>query len=463
MISPFFYAFFLYALALISIGIISYKQARSSDEFLLANRSLSYWVTAISAHASDMSSWLFIGLPAALYDKGFTELWTPLGLLAGMWATWHYIAPRLRTKTEEYDVYTLSSFFSVVTKDTDGWVIRISGYATLFFFLFYIASGLKGIGTVLENVFSLSPLIGIPLAGSIVVIYTLLGGYVAVAMTDFFQGIFLLIMLLSVPLMVFFNLPAHHTAPHILHLITQKSTLFSYTDIPSYLLIGASWGLGYVGMPHVLTKFMGIDSVKEMKKAQYVGMSWQLLTLTAASITGLLSICFFAGQVIESESIFTHLTLNLFSPFIAGLVLCAILAATISTVDSQILVAATVIAKDFFGYLPSQTVLLISRLSIVGMTIGGAIIALFSHESLYFMVKYAWSGLGSTFGPLVISCLYDPVITRNGALCGMLTGALVSTLWPYLGIGMHDNPLIPGFLSGLIMITFVSRLTKRSF
>ena len=427
---------------------------------MLGGRNISYWVTAISAHASDMSGWLFFGFPAAVYLYGTTECWAAFGLLLGMWATWHFIAPRIRQGTEQTNSDTIAHFFAARSGDRSGMVSLVTACAALFFFVFYIASGLKVVGTLLAMVFDVSYTPGVIISAAAIALYTMLGGYLAVALADALQGIFLLAMIVLVPLVTAWNLSPEQ--------ITTFTSNTSLTFLPNYepatLLLAFTtalgWGIGYCGMPHVLSKFMGIDDVHNMKKAQYIGLSWQAIALTAAASIGLLARTVYGTGTHDTERIFVDLVMSNFSPLLAGFVLCAILAATISTIDAQLMVSATIITKDLFKTEQARAEVLATRLSIVALSAVGVFIALTSGQTLYEIVRYAWSGLGSTFGPVVIASLYYRGLTPAGAIAGMLTGALTAAVWPYVGTVLLHAPMLPGFLGGALALLCVSCVTQ---
>jgi len=462
MITELSIAFIIYALTLVSIGWYSYSRTQSSADFMLGGRRINYLVTAISAHASDMSTWLFFGLPAAIYINGIHECWAAIGLLIGMWATWHFIAPQLRARTEQTKSMTIPHFFARVTHDPSEQVLLISASASLFFFLFYVASGLKGIGILLHALFALPYAAGIMLGVSVVVIYTMLGGYVAVALTDFFQGLFLLSMITVVPFVIFYNLPVETTPLFWASLKTGLLPDWQSATIISALVTAVSWGLGYCGMPHVLTKFMSIDTVKNIKKAKYIGLTWQFIALGSAITIGLLSKLYFTAPLQNAEHLFIVVVLRLFTPLIAGFILCAILAATISTIDSQVIVCATVITRDLLHIRNSYTQLRVSRYSILLLTCTAALIASYSTQTLYEIVRYAWAGLGSTFGPAVIGCLFLKRITPMGIVSGMLTGAFMAALWPVYAPILTHAAMIPAFLSSFLVLLIVSRYTRHT-
>lgn len=446
-------AFSIYLAALVGIGLYSYQRAASSKDFLLGGRGISYWVTAISAHASDMSSWLFFGFPTAIYVGGLTQCWAAVGLLLGMWATWHFIAPRLRVQTEKSRSMTLTHFLAHSTDDKSGWVALTSSALLIFFFVFYIAAGLKGIGTVISFAFGIPFLTGVVCSALVVMAYTMLGGYVAVALTDTFQGIFLLAMLMLVPIVTAYNMPSAKLfgsfSPSTISFLPD----FSFASISAAFITALSWGLGYVGMPHILTKFMSIDSVKNMKKAQTVGLSWQFLALSSSAAIGVLARSYFVHVPAKAEHVFMNMVMEQFTPLLAGFVLCAILAATISTLDSQLIVCATVMVKDVYTPRSQKAHVFFTRVSIALLTALGTYIALSDAHSLHEIVRYAWAGLGSTFGPLVVMSLYRPKrITSRRALLAMLVGGVIAALWPHYSPFYPDAALIPGFASGILIL-----------
>lgn len=455
-------SFMLYFVVLIKIGVYFYKKKSSVNDFLMGNRSVNYWVTAIATQASDMGSWLFLGLPAVVYTHGLFSAWAALGLIIGMYATWHFIAPKLRTQTAALNSLTLSSFFAHHFKDTRGTLQCTSSLLSLLFFTFYIASGLVSLSLLFESAFGIPYQIGIVASLATAATYTLIGGFVAIAWCDFFQGIFLMCMIILVPLVAWWHLPHG-----ISDIIAQASTahksltlLNNPSDMLYAVFLAAGWGLGYFGQPHILVNFMGIDDPKALKHAKKIGMTWQILVLVASVCIGMIGIGYFAPDTVNPQLVFVHLTTMLFSPFFAGIILCAILAATLSTIDSLILASGATIAKDLYCRFihpgaSAQRTVLVSRIGALGISCLALAIAWNNNQSVYQLVEYAWSGLGSSFGPLVIMSLYSTTTTLHGALFGMITGGLVSALWPY------QLPLVPGFFSGIFVMYIVSLLEKQ--
>ena len=454
-------AFILYFATLIGIGLFFYKKNQSTQEFMLGDRSVNYYVTAIATQASDMGSWLFLGFPAVVLVGGMFQLWTAIGLVIGMYAAWSLVAPRLREKTAQLDALTLSSYFAYVFQDRSGMIQLVSSCFALIFFTFYIASGLVGLSWVFSSAFGLSYQVGILISLFTVVAYTLIGGFVAVAWCDFFQGIFLLVMIVLVPAVGFFKvggIAAIMVAAQAQNI--SLSLLASPSEMLSALFLAASWGLGYFGQPHILVNFMGIDDVKNIKYARRLGITWQIIVLLASAAIGLVGIAFFAGGLANPQLVFIEMTTRLFHPFMAGLILCAIFAATLSTMDSLILVAGSSLAQDiykpFINMNASSTQLLfISRLGSIAISIAALALGWQSNATVYGLVNYAWSGLGSTFGPLVVASLYLKNISTQAALAGLIAGGVTSAVWPFL---FSSLPLVPGFLVGLCVLYIGSKI-----
>lgn len=465
------FAFIAYFTILLSIGLICHKKQRSSADFIVGNRSLSFWLTALSAHASDMSNWLFMAYPAAIMLNGLSQGWIAIGLVVGMWMNWQFMAKKLRDATEKYDSYTLSTYFERRLNDT-GLLRTLTAAICIFFLTCYLSAGLIGMGLLFEHVFGIDYYIGLSIALCVAVIYTFFGGYVTVAWTDLFQALFLLFCIILVPVVALFELPEGvHSIPLVAKEMSISLSFFENQSwqqiISSFLLIG--WGFGYWGQPHVLTKFMGIRDSSEMYKAKYVGMTWQILCLLAATAIGLTGIAFFQGSLENPELIFISMVKLLFHPLIAGFILCAILAATISTMDSQILVCASVLSEDFYKkwIKPSATdkeILFASRAGVIIIALIALFLAFEKSVTVLEAVEYAWTGLGASFGPLLLTSLYSRRVNRWGGLAGILVGSILTIVWPSINpyiTDIHIHSMIPAFLLSLTSIFVVSTLTKK--
>lgn len=467
------FAFILYFSVLLMIGLITYRKQKSSKDFIVGARSLNFWVIALSAHASDMSSWLFMAFPAAIYIRGLSQIWIAVGLLFGMFLTWQFVAKRLRQSTEKYESYTLPSFFERKFNDKTGIVRVATALISVIFLSCYLAAGLISMGFMLESIFGIDYYIGLSIATLIVVVYTFMGGFITVAWTDLFQAVFLLGVILIVPTAAFLSLPAgfetiNSTAiARNLHLsILPTVTMDSVLTI-IFLVFG--WGLGYFGQPHIVTKFMGIKDANQLKKSQYVGMTWMVLTLTAAAAIGYVAIGYFKGVDIVPELLFIEIVKELFHPFIAGVFLCGIIAATMSTMDSQLLVAASVLAEDFYKHIVSKpaspkTLLWVTRFAVVGVALISLLLAFNKNTTVLDAVQYAWSGLGCAFGPLLLMSLYFRQANNWGAIAGILTGGIVAGGWDYINDSVSSYPIpamIPGFIFSSLAIILVSLATRQ--
>jgi sodium/proline symporter len=457
-------AFCIYFCALFIIGYFAYKKSKQSGDFILGKRSLNYWITALSAHASDMSGWLFMGFPAVIYANGLIECWTAIALTIGMYLNWHFIAPKLRRMTENYKSLTLPSFFQTRFNDQSGILRIVSVIFCLLYFTFYLSAGLTVFGHLFESMFGVYFNIG-ALFGIFVVFYVLLGGFVSIALIDFFQGIFLMCMILLVPLVALIKLGGLGEIITVAHAKNISLSLFpaSKTGFLA-MLSAASWGFGYFGLPQILTKFMGIDNPEKISHAKRVGISWQILSITGAVSVGLIGIAFFKDGLVNNEHIFIEMVKSLFPEFFAGIILCAISAAAINVMGGQALVSASVLAEDFYKKyffrsenknisqdIINKRVTLVSRLCVILMCFISYIVVIYGpHNTIYKLTNYAWSGLGCSFGPLVIVSLYSRINNRWAALSGILSGGIVAGVWPYF---CESFPaMIVGFFTSFVAI-----------
>lgn len=466
------FAFFAYFLVLLGIGIITHRKQSSSADFIVGNRSLSFWVTALTAHASDMSAWLFMAFPAAIFIKGVPGLWMAFGLIAGMFLNWQFIAKRLREETERLNSYTLSTYFERRFNDGSGILRVLTAVMSLVYLTTYLGAGVYAMGLLFNSLFGINYYFGLTIATSVVMTYTFLGGFVTVAWTDFCQGIFLLFVILTVAITAYLGLPnGWQSIVDIAHAKEIPLTLFESSHFYSLLTIVflvLSWGLGYFGQPHIITKFMGIKSPSEIIKSKYLGMSWQILSLSAAGAIGLIGLAYYPEGLADPELVFVEIVKQLFSPLLVGFILCGMIAANMSTMDSQILVCASVLSEDFYKHIfrknaAPHELLRASRASVVIVSVISLGIAFLTSSNILNMVLYAWSGLGSSFGPLVITSLYSKRANRYGAIAGILMGGVVAGIWPLINHNITDitvPSMIPGFFSGLLSILIVSRLTE---
>lgn len=463
-------AFFFYFSILLTFGLIFHKKQTTSSDFIMGNRSLSYWLVALSAHASDMSAWLFMAFPMSIFVFGLPRISIALGLIVGMYLNWHFVAPKLRSITEKYDCYTLSSFFEKRFNDTSGFIRVISALAMVIFLTLYLSAGLIAMGNLFESLFEIDYFVGLSIAMCVVVIYTFFGGFTTVAWTDLFQAIFLLLVILLVPCIAYQHIGGWETIQSAAE--KQQIPLSFIGDSDTNFInfsVALAWGLGYFGMPHIITKFMSIKNVSEMNKSKWLGMSWQVIALSAAAFVGLVAIGYFPDGVINQELVFVDMVRDLFHPFVGGVILCAIIAANLSTMDSQILVCGSMMSEDLYVPLlripPSdKKILWASKISVILISLIALFLSYNRSSTIMDTVSYSWSGLGSAFGPLVLMSLYSTSTNRFGAIAGILVGMTVSMAWPTLNPMITSYPfmpMIPGFFSSLFAIYFVSKWTSK--
>ncbi len=461
-------AMLLYFSLLLTIGFFSYQKKISSDDFIMGSRSLNCWLTALAAHASDMSSWLFLGYPALVFSRGVVGIWVAIGLIFCMYLNWQWVALKIRVATEESNALTFSSFFETRLQDRSGLIRLFSALVLILFYTIYISASLKGMGELFSSLFSISDHLAIFLSLLIIVPYLFMGGYKTLAWIDLFQGCFLLIVILFVPLFLlykrevgFFN---HLTVPDLfLQLFPDRSL----TGCWSILSMSLGWGLGYFGQPHIVTKFMGIRNAAELKRSKWIGMTWMLFSLTGATLVGLAGISFFHGVKIDPEQIFLQMVRSSFSPFIVGLILCAVLGATMNAMSSQILVMASSLTEDFYKKIvrpnaSSKELLAVSRSGVIFSALIAFLIASHKENSIYSLVQYAWSGIGSSFAPLLLFSLYSSRINRYGGWAAILGGGAISALWPSLNPFPHleISAIFPGMLGSSFLILLISHITR---
>lgn len=465
--------FVAYFCVLLAIGLISHHKQTSSADFIVGNRSLNFWVTALSAHASDMSSWLFMAFPAAIFLGGLSQTWIAFGLLMGMLLNWQFVAKKLRMSTEKYDSYTLSTFFEKRFKDNSGVLRVLTAIVALFFLTCYVSAGLIAMGGIFESMFGINFYIGLTIASVVILIYTFVGGFITVAWTDLFQALFLLSMIILVPVVAYLKL--ENGFQSILSAAEQKEISLnfipdlSFESLLAIVFLVFSWGLGYFGQPHIITKFMGINDAENMNKSKYLGMTWQLTALSAAAAVGLIAIAYFDGGLVNPERVFIEMVKSLFHPLAAGFILCGLMAASMSTIDSQILVCGSVCSEDLYKHLfkkhaSPRELLAISRLGVFLVSGLSLFLALSRNSTIQEAVLYAWSGLGCAFGPLVLMSLYSKSTNKFGAITGVLVGGIIAGTWDLVNgylIDIKVPAMIPGFFLSLLSIYLVSRLTQQ--
>lgn len=466
----------IYFAILLAIGFYAYKRSTSTlDEYMLGGRDLGALVTALSAGASDMSGWMIMGLPGSVYSIGLSATWIAIGLTIGAWLNYILVASRLRIYTELTDnAITLPDFFEKRLSDNTRIVKVISGLVIVVFFTLYTHSGMVAGGVLFNSAFGLDYHVGLFIAASIVILYTLFGGYLAVSLTDFFQGVIMILALVLVPIVALLKLNGLDTFSEVGDLKPTNLDWFKGTTTVGIISLLA-WGLGYFGQPHIIVRFMSIKTHKLMPRARRIGISWMAISLLGACVTGLIGLAFVEHTNIEvknPETIFIVMSQILFHPLIAGFFLAAILAAIMSTISSQLLVTSSALTQDFYMLLRRKTLqdkshekefVLVGRLSVLLVSIVALYIAWNPNDTILNLVGNAWAGFGAAFGPLVLLSLYWKRLTKYGAIAGILTGSLVVIFWILMknhGGIFEFYEIIPGFISSIIVTVIGSLMTK---
>lgn len=464
----------LYFIVMLLIGLYAYKKSTSDVAgYMLGGRSLSPSVAALSAGASDMSGWMLMGLPGAMYITGLSSLWIAIGLVIGAFLNYLVVAPRLRTYTEiANDSITIPDFFENRFNDKSRILRIVSSVVIVLFFTLYTSSGIVAGGKLFESSFGLNYEIGLYVTAGVVVAYTLFGGFLAVSLTDFVQGCIMFVALVLVPIVAISEVGGLGEMQTTIETINPE-LLNIFSGVSAIGIISAmAWGLGYFGQPHIIVRFMAIRSVKDMPTARRIGMTWMIVAIIGAMATGFAGIAYVAKTGIkldDAETIFIVLSQLLFSPLIAGFLLAAILAAIMSTISSQLLVTSSSLTGDFYqAFLhkdaSEKQLVLVGRISVFIVALVAIYLAYDRNSSILSLVSNAWAGFGAAFGPVIIGCLYWKGMTRNGALAGIISGATTVLIWVFAPITIDGQSLssimyeiVPGFVVCSIAIYVVSK------
>jgi sodium/proline symporter len=464
---PLITTFILYILVIFSIGYFAIHRNKTLSDYVLGGRSLSGPIAALGAGASDMSSWLLLALPGAFLAHGINQIWLPIGLAIGAYLNWQFVAQRLRIYTEiAGDALTVPSYFHHRFQDKSQILKTLTALVVLVFFTFYASASFVSIGLLFHTMFGLSYTHAVLLGGGIILIYTIVGGFLAISWIDFFQGSLVFVALLTVPVVTLYALKGIHPT---LGLIQAQGAhfldAFSGLNLVGIISLMA-WGLGYFGQPHIIVRFMAAKDHKTIPQAQFICMTWMVLSLFGAIFTGFFAIAYFANMPLaDPETAFLYLARDLFNPWITGILIAAVLSANMSTTSAQLLSSSSAITEDlyhtFFRRKASEKeLILIGRL---GVFIVGAIafaMAMNPNSSILNLVAHAWAGLGASFGPVVLISLFWPRMTRNGAFAGMLIGALTVIIWPLIPEVKAMYELFPGFIFSSLGIFIFSLLSK---
>lgn len=465
-------AIVIYMIVMLVIGWYAFVRTKNLNDYMLGGRGLGPAVTALSAGAADMSGWLLMGLPGAIYLNGLVDAWIAIGLTIGAYLNWLFVAPRLRAYTQvASDSITIPSFLDNRLRDNTKAIRIAAGIIILVFFTFYVSSGMVAGGKFFTSSFGYDYHTGMLIVSGVVVAYTLFGGFLAVSYTDFLQGLTMFLALITVPLFgLFLTGGLGDTIDSIKAVNPEHLSLFASTATVAGVISSVAWGLGYFGQPHIIVRFMAIKSVKETKSARRIGIGWMILSLLGAIATALIGVAYYqqnGGELADAETVFIVLGQILFHPFIAGIMLAAILAAIMSTISSQLIVTSSALVEDIYKAIFNKTAtdahyVFVGRLAVLLVSIIAAFLAWNPNNSILDLVGFAWAGFGAAFGPIIILALYWRKLTNVGALAGMVSGAVVAFVWgkvPSLASMLYE--IVPGFIICLLVAVVVSLVTYK--
>ncbi|MBA4804328.1 MAG: sodium/proline symporter PutP [Brevundimonas sp.] len=467
----------LYFALMLAIGFWSYRE--STDDvagYMLGGRRLGPAVASLSAGASDMSGWMLLGLPGAMYLSGISSIWIAVGLFAGALANYLVVAPRLRVYTElARDAITIPDYFDKRFEDRSRLLRIVSAVVIVVFFTLYTSSGLVAGGKLFQSAFGMDYAWGLWITAGVVLAYTMVGGFMAVSLTDFVQGCIMFVALVLVPIVALTHVGGVGGMTDTLNGI-DPGLLNLFEGMTAVGIVSAlAWGLGYFGQPHIIVRFMAVRSVRDVPMMRNIGMSWMLVTLLGALGTGLAGLAYATRtglEVADPETIFILLSDVLFDPLVTGFLLAAILAAIMSTISSQLLVSSSSLVEDFYGVFlrksaPQKELVLVGRLAVLAVSLAAIGLAYDPDSNVLGLVSKAWAGFGAAFGPLVILSLTWKRMTRNGALAGMIVGAATVLFWIYAPVLPDGGTLsgvlyemVPGFVLSFLAIVLVSKLDR---
>jgi sodium/proline symporter len=460
--------FLAYFMIVLAIGFYCCRSNESIEDYLLGGRRMGALVTAVSAEASDMSGWLLMGLPGAIYLGGMVNTWIAIGLLIGTILNWVLVAGRLRLYTQRTGAITLPRFLEERFGDPTGLLRSLSAVVILIFFTIYVSSGLVAAGKLFESSFGIPYRASVVVGGLVTVGYTLVGGYRAVCWTDVFQGMLMLAALIIVPIAA--CIQSGGVGP-VRAAMTQKGVPMQL--IPNWagstllgIVSAMAWGLGYFGQPHILTRFMSAKSLAKLRKSMLIAIVWVTISLAGAVITGLVGIEMFdnlsGGQ---EEKVFIHMITRVVHPFLAGVMLAAIMAAIMSTIDSQLLVSSSALTEDLRRtsgpHGAASRTALWGRVCVVVISVIALVLALRPNDTILGIVAYAWGGFGAAFGPVILFALFSRRTAWSSALVGMVTGTVVLIVWKQTGLSDRMYEIVPGFVANCAAILLVNGLVRQ--
>lgn len=476
--------FIVYLLVVLTVGLFAYQRTQSQHGFILADRKLGSWVIAFSERASGESAWLLVGLPGAAFAMGFLELWTVIGCTTGILISWSFIARRLREEVGRSDSLTLGDFFQHRFPQRFPYIRLAASLIITFFYTFYVAAQFNGAGKVLDTTFGellagiqsalgsigldvTTITIGMCIGAIIVLFYTTLGGFLAVAWTDFVQGIIMIFTCVLLPIVGWF---AFGGAEALLPTLKENTDLLSLTGGETGwgaafgVIGGLSWGLGYMGQPHLLMRYMAIRSPKDVRKSTLIAAFWAVPAFWGAFLIGVIGVAHYGpGAFEDPERLMPAMAQTLLPAWIAGIMISGAIAAMMSTADSQLLVTTSTVSEDIYHKLlgrkgTEEQLAVISRTASLVIGIIAFLLAIRSSEGVFAMVSYAWSGLGAAFGPQLLFTLWWKRTTANAILASMILGPLSVILWKVFELDAHLTERVIGFAIATVLIVVISLL-----
>ena len=473
--------FIIYLLFLLIMGFLSSKYNNTQEDYLLAGRNLGPWITAFSERASGESAWLLLALPGAAITVGLVESWTVLGIIIGIILSWFLIAEKLRNETEKFNALTIPQYLHRKFNDKSNIIILFSSIIISFFFLFYVSAQFHASGKVIKSLFGIDPIFGITIGALVIIIYTLLGGFYAVAWTDLVQGILMIGTLVILPIAGFIelassdiNIPNALEEANYVFKNNNNSFFMGKSGLSAVAAIfgGLSWGLGYLGQPHLVIRYMAIRSTKEIRIARNIAILWAIPGITGAFFVGIVALLYFGPEyflLVDPEQAMPLLAIEILHPMISGIFISGAVAAMMSTADSQLLVSTSAITQDLYHQylgknLKESSLVKLSRIMIIFLGLIAyfiAIVSEFQGKKIFGIVSYAWSGLGSSFGPVLLMTLWWEKTTRKGVISGLITGFFTTIIWSNsIFLKSMITERFISFIFALIAIYLVSLNTK---
>ena len=466
---PTLVTFIVYFVVLLGVGFYFYRKSVSIEDYLLGGRGMGAWVTALSAQASDMSGWLLMALPGAIYLGGMVNIWIAIGLFIGTVLNWKLISGRLRIYTQKTNTITLPCFFEQRFGDPTGLLRVVSAIVILIFFTIYASAQLVGAGKLFESTFNVRYETAVVVGGVIIVAYTFFGGFLAVCWTDLFQGSLMLVAIIIVPAAGYIDVGGIGAIEEAIEAENVWASLIPEGGQAGVLVVisAMAWGLGYFGQPHILARFMSVKSVGKLTESMTIAVIWVFISLGGAIMVG------FIGKIMfdnlsggEEEKVFIYMIGKLFNPWVGGIMLAAILSAIMSTIDSQLLVSSSALTEDFYQKAikknaTEREVILVGRMCVIVISIIALILALRPSDTILGLVAYAWGGFGAAFGPLVIFGLFSRETSWQAALAGMVTGTVVLVVWKQVGLSSVMYEIVPGFTANCVTILLVNMIVSQ--